>query len=138
MEVLANILAAGILFIMLFFSISIARNVHKALDKVNAGILLRILFPEYFFWGLILSLISGLLFLLEGNIFQSIVMFIIASMAAFSRYHLVTKINKNRDLMIQGDLNAGKEFSSLHKTSVSINIIQIILLLTILIYSTII
>ncbi len=52
MEILSNILTAGILFIMLFFSISIARNVHKALDKENAGILLRILFPEYFFGAL--------------------------------------------------------------------------------------
>ena len=138
MEVLANILAAGTLFIMLFFSISVARNVHKALDKENAGILLRILFPEYFFWGFIFSLISGLLYLFEGNTIRFLVMLIIASMAAFSRYYLVTRINKNRDLMIQGNPKAVKEFSSLHKISVSINVIQIILLLILLTYSTII
>ena len=48
MEILSNILTAGILFIMLFFSISIARNVHKALDKENAGKLLRVFFQNIF------------------------------------------------------------------------------------------
>ena len=132
MEVLANILAAGILFIMLFFSISIARNVHKGLDKENAGILLRILFPEYFFWGLILGLAGAIAFYISGELLKSIILLIVAVLAGISRYVLVPKINKSRDLMLEGEKIARKSFSSLHNVSVSINVIQIILLLVIL------
>jgi hypothetical protein len=45
----------------------------------------------------------------------------------------VPKINKNRDLMLQGEESSKKVFSSLHALSVTINIIQLILLLLILI-----
>ena len=133
MEILPNILTAGILFIMLFFSISIARNVHKALDKENAGILLRILFPEYFFWGLILGLAGAIAFYISGELLKSIILLIVAVLAGISRYVLVPKINKSRDLMLEGEKIARKSFSSLHTVSVSINVIQIILLLVILI-----
>ena len=58
---------------------------------------------------------------------------IVAVLAGISRYVLVPKINKSRDLMLEGEKIARKSFSSLHTVSVSINVIQIILLLVILI-----
>ena len=41
------IFSVATLSIMLFYSIVIAANVHKTLDKDNAGKLLRVLFPSY-------------------------------------------------------------------------------------------
>ena len=49
------ILSVAIFSIMLFYSLVIAVNVHKTLDRENAGKLLRVLFPSYFLTTAILS-----------------------------------------------------------------------------------
>ena len=133
MTQLAYILTSGAFFIMLFFSISIARFVHSTLGPENAGKLLRVLFPKYFLWGLILSLFSTLAFYFSNKIFESVTLLIVALLASISRFILVPKINKNRDLMLQGEASSRKTFSLLHTLSVTINIVQMILLLIVLI-----
>ena len=133
MTQLAYILSSGAFFIMLFFSVSIARFVHSTLGPENAGKLLRVLFPKYFLWGLILSLFSTLAFYFSNKILESVTLLIVALLASISRFILVPKINKNRDLMLQGEASSRKTFSSLHTLSVTINIAQMILLLIVLI-----
>ena len=133
MELLAYITTSGAFFIMLYFSLSIARYVHSVLGPENAGKLLRVLFPKYFLWGLILSFFSTVAFYFSNKIFESATLFIVAILAGISRFILVPKINKNRDLMLQGEDSSKKAFSSLHTLSVTINIIQLILLFLILI-----
>ncbi len=133
MTQLAYLLTSGAFFIMLFFSVSIARFVHSTLGPENAGKLLRVLFPKYFLWVLILSFFSTLTFYLSNKILESVILIIVALLAGISRFILVPKINKNRDLMLQGEANSKKTFSSLHTLSVTINIAQMILLLIVLI-----
>ena len=135
MSTLANLITSGIFFIMLFFSLSIARNVHSTLGPDNAGKLLRVLFPKYFFWGLILSLVGAVAFYLSGELLKSLTLMIIAVLAGISIFILVPKINKSRDLMLEGKEIAKKTFSSLHALSVSVNVIQLVLLLAVLIAS---
>ena len=135
MSTLANIITSGIFFIMFFFSLSIARNVHSTLGPDNAGKLLRVLFPKYFFWGLILSLAGAVAFYLSGELLKSLTLMIIAVLAGISIFILVPKINKSRDLMLEGKEIAKKTFSSLHALSVSVNVIQLVLLLAVLIAS---
>jgi len=135
MSTVANIITSGIFFIMFFFSLSIARNVHSTLGPDNAGKLLRVLFPKYFFWGLILSLAGAVAFYLSGELLKSLTLMIIAVLAGVSRFILVPKINKSRDLMLEGEEEAKKSFSSLHTLSVSINVVQLALLLAVLIVS---
>ena len=137
MEDLAYNFATGLLFVMLFFSISIARNVHKTLDRENAGNLLRIIFPEYFFWGVCVSFFSTIFFFLAGQNLQTIIMFVIFVSSVFSRYFLIPRIDRERNLMITGNQNASIKFSILHRISVSINLLQILLLLFIMIYKVI-
>ena len=133
MTQLAYILTSGAFFIMLYFSISIARFVHSTLGPENAGKLLRVLFPKYFLWGLFLSIFSTLIFYFSNKILESVILLIVALLAGISRFILVPKINKNRDLMIQGEATSKKSFSSLHTLSVMINFFQMILLLMVLI-----
>ncbi len=133
MTQLAYILTSGAFFIMLYFSISVARFVHSTLGPENAGKLLRVLFPKYFLWGLFLSIFSTLIFYFSNKIFESVTLLIVALLAGISRFILVPKINKNRDLMIQGEATSKKAFSSLHTLSVMINFFQMILLLMVLI-----
>ncbi len=118
---------------MIFYSFGIAFNVHKTLDKENAGKLLRKLFPLYFLWGIVISIIAEVIFLYKGLSLKALFMAIVAIGFLYSRQVLVPLLNKNRDLASEGDPEAKKAFGSLHFRSVSINIVQMVLLILILI-----
>ena len=117
---------------MIFYSFGIAFNVHKTLDKENAGKLLRKLFPLYFLWGIIISILIETIFIYQGTYFKALLMAIIAIGFLYSRQVLVPLLNKNRDLVNEGNEEAKKVFGSLHLRSVTINLVQIILLVIIL------
>ena len=122
----------ALLSIMIFFSFGIAFNVHKTLDKENAGKLLRKLFPLYFLWGIVISILAEIILLYQGLSLKALFMAIVAIGFLYSRQVLVPLLNKNRDMANEGNSEAKKTFSSLHFRSVSINIIQMILLIAIL------
>ena len=128
---LVNYLVSGLLAIMIFYSFGIAINVHRTLDKENAGKLLRKLFPIYFLWGIFISITSEIIYLLQGET-QAFIMAVIAIGYLYSRQVLVPKLNKNRDLANEGDKESKKIFSSLHFQSIMINLIQMLLLTLIL------
>ena len=127
-----NFLVSGLLAIMIFYSFGIAINVHRTLDKENAGKLLRKLFPIYFLWGIVTSITAEIIYLLEGLNTQAFIMAIIVIGYLYSRQTLVPKLNKNRDLANEGDEKSKKIFNSLHFQSVAINLIQMLLLAFIL------
>ena len=127
-----NFLVSGLLAIMIFYSFGIAINVHRTLDKENAGKLLRKLFPIYFLWGIVTSITAEIIYLLEGLNTQAFIMAIIVIGYLYSRQTLVPKLNKNRDLANEGDEKSKKIFNSLHFQSVAINLIQMLLLALIL------
>ena len=129
---MAEYLSVALLAIMIFYSFGIAINVHKALDKENAGKLLRRLFPIYFLWGLFISILAEIIFLLNAKQEQAFIMAIIFIGYLYSRQILVPKINKSRDLANEGDEKSKKDFNSLHFQSVAINLIQMLLLIIIL------
>ena len=129
---MAEYFTTALLSIMIFYSFGIAFNVHKTLDKENAGKLLRKLFPLYFLWGIIISIFVEIIFLYQGTSIKALLMAIVAIGFLYSRQVLVPLLNKNRDLANQGDKEAKKFFGSLHLRSVSINIIQMVLLVVIL------
>ena len=129
---IVNYLVSGLLGIMIFYSFGIAINVHRTLDKENAGKLLRKLFPIYFLWGIVISITAEIIYLLACLNTQAFIMAIIVIGYLYSRQTLVPKLNKNRDLANEGDEKSKKIFSSLHLQSVSINIIQMLFLALIL------
>ena len=107
------IFSVATLSIMLFYSIVIAANVHKTLDKDNAGKLLRVLFPSYFLSTAILSLIALIFSIIEKSFINTILLFLI--------------------LQISGNISSKKNFAKLHTLSVSINLLQIIILIILII-----
>ena len=129
---MAEYLSVALLAIMIFYSFGIAINVHKTLDKESAGKLLRRLFPIYFLWGLFISILAEIIFLLNAKQEQAFIMAIIFIGYLYSRQILVPKINKSRDLANEGDEKSKKDFNSLHFQSVAINLIQMLLLIIIL------
>ena len=130
---MADYLIVALLSIMFFYSFGIAFNVHKTLDKENAGKLLRKLFPLYFLWGLIIAIIIECILLYQEKPLKAFIVAIIAIGFLYSRQVLVPRLNKNRDQANEGNEEAKKSFSSLHLRSVSINLFQMILLIIILI-----
>ena len=129
---MAEYFTVALLSIMIFYSFGIAFNVHKTLDKENAGKLLRKLFPLYFLWGIIISILIEIIFLYLGTSLKSLLMAVVAIGFLYSRQVLVPLLNKNRDLANEGDQEAKKAFGSLHLRSVSINIMQMVLLIVVL------
>ena len=129
---MAEYLSVALLAIMIFYSFGIAINVHKTLDKENAGKLLRKLFPIYFLWGLFISILAEIIFLLNARQEQAFIMALIVIGYLYSRQILVPKINKSRDLANEGDERSKKDFNSLHFQSVAINLVQMLLLIIIL------
>ena len=129
---MAEYLSVALLAIMIFYSFGIAINVHRTLDKENAGKLLRKLFPIYFLWGLFISILAEIIFLLNAKQEQAFIMAVIVIGYLYSRQILVPKINKSRDLANEGDERSKKDFNSLHFQSVAINLVQMLLLIIIL------
>ena len=127
------IFSVATLSIMLFYSIVIAANVHKTLDKDNSGKLLRVLFPSYFLTTAILSLIALIFSIIEKSFINTILLFLILLGSIVSRQYLVPKINAERDLQISGNISSKKNFAKLHTLSVSINLLQIIILIILII-----
>jgi hypothetical protein len=129
---MAEYLTVALLSIMIFYSFGIAFNVHKTLDKENAGKLLRKLFPLYFLWGIIISIFIEVTFLYQGTSLKALLIAIVAIGFLYSRQVLVPLLNKNRDLVNEGNEEAKKTFGSLHLRSVSINLVQMLLLVIVL------
>ena len=130
---MADYLIVALLSIMFFYSFGIAFNVLKTLDKENAGKLLRKLFPLYFLWGLLIAIIIECILLYQENPLKAFVIAIVAIGFLYSRQVLVPRLNKNRDQANEGSEEAKKSFGYLHFQSVSINLLQMILLIIILI-----
>ena len=129
---MAEYFTVALLSIMIFYSFGIAFNVHKTLDKENAGKLLRKLFPLYFLWGIIISIFIEIILLYQGAALRAFLMAIVAIGFLYSRQVLVPLLNKNRDLVNEGNEEAKKSFGSLHLRSVYINLIQMVFLAIIL------
>ena len=130
---MADYLIVALLSIMFFYSFGIAFNVHKTLDKENAGKLLRKLFPLYFLWGLLIAIIIECILIYQENPLKAFIIAIVAIGFLYSRQVLVPRLNKNRDQANEGNKEAKKSFGSLHFQSVSINLLQMLLLIIILI-----
>ena len=113
---------------LIFFSLVIAPTVFISLDEKNARKFLRNFFPKiYLFAGSISFLISAFLFLI--NNFLSFVFLIVTLGYFFSRQFLMPKINEASDKKDVSD------FKKLHRFSVAIFMIQIIIM--ILVYTQI-
>ena len=109
---------------LIFFSGLVAPSVFTSLDEKNARIFLRGIFPKlYLFAGIFSLFISLILFFI--NNFLSFIFFIITIGYFYSRQFLMIKINEASDQKNQ------KEFKKLHRFSVLIFIVQILLMLLI-------
>ena len=111
---------------LIFFSALVAPNVFTSLDEKNARVFLRGIFPKlYLYAGVLSPFVSLILFFI--NNYLSFIFFIITIGYFYSRQFLMLKINEASDQKNQ------KEFKKLHRFSVLIFIVQILLMILIFI-----
>ena len=121
------LITAAILSFMIFFPVVVATSVFKVLDEKQSSKFLRIFFPKYYLFGLVLSLIGLIIAIFDKNNISLIVFLLIIIGFLFSRQFLMPIINKAKDN------NNEKKFNILHRFSVLINFIQISLCVYLLI-----
>jgi hypothetical protein len=111
--------------VMLFFSFVIAPTVHKFLPKAESGPYIRKIFPIYYILNGFLSL-GSLLAIAYLGVFNAIFYanIVILVLFVFSYFYLMPAINKQKT-------KDNSKFKILHGSSVVINFIQIILLISI-------
>ena len=121
------LITAAILSFMIFFPVVVATSVFKVLDEKQSSKFLRIFFPKYYLFGLILSLLGLIISIFEKNNISLIAFVILVIGFLFSRQFLMPIINKAKDD------NNEKKFNTLHRFSVLINFIQMGLCVLILV-----
>ena len=122
------LITAAILSFMIFFPVVVATSVFKVLDENQSSKFLRIFFPKYYLFGLVLSLTGLIIAIFDKNNMSLIIFLLIIIGFLFSRQYLMPIINKAKDN------NNEKKFNILHRVSVLINFIQISLCVFLLIF----
>ena len=121
-------LTSIILGIMVFFSFVVAPVTFTTLNEENARKFIRKIFPYYYLFNLIISVLIILSFIIIKKFsIEFYLISLIAFLFAISNYVLMPLINKYRDS------NQDNKFKYSHLTSVVINFIQMIILIILLI-----
>ena len=115
---------------MLFFGVVVAPQVFRTLRADAAGRFLRALFPGYYLWGLVVCVTaSGVAFFADKV--SGTLCVVIAVLFVFARQWLMPQINQARDGALAGSAASASRFERLHRLSVSLNGLQIVVLLMI-------
>lgn len=125
MPEIAALIAAASLGAMLFFSAVVAPTVFGVVQEADAGRLLRALFPKYFVVNGGAAIAAGILSL-QPIIGAALVLSGIAMIAV--RIYLIPMINDARDAMTGGNKNAKSRFDRLHRVSVIVNVLEMVVL----------
>ena len=121
------ILNAMVLGFMLLFLTVIAPSVFAALDETNAGKLLRKLFPRMFIYGLVLTLLASVFAYQAGRDDLAMLTMVSTFGFGFNAFYLTPLINEKRDELLQEPDASGGSFDLLHRLSVSIFMVQMII-----------
>jgi hypothetical protein len=121
------ILHAMVLGFMVLFLSVIAPSVFTALDEENAGKLLRKLFPRMFIYGLVLTLFACV-FAYQAERGDLAILTMVSTFGfGFNAFYLTPLINEKRDALLKEPNASSKSFDLLHRLSVSIFMVQMII-----------
>ena len=124
---------------MLFFPIVVAPVIFMSLPEAQAGIFLRAMFPRYYVFMIVLSLVASAMYQLSEGAVVSVAALVclgVGLSTLWVRQGLLPRINAARDAQLAGDANAGEAFDRGHKLSVAINIVQLVLLVALVFVSS--
>ena len=118
---------------MISFVMVTSPTVFKTLDKEHSKKFLRYIFPRLFNFCFLVSTFMSLLFALGEFIFGMVLGIAIAISFLINTYFLTPKINKMRDLMLEGDSVSKIGFKRLHFASVLLYLFNMIFIFAIFI-----
>lgn len=121
---IANYLIAGMVGIMLFFTVVVAPTVFKVLPVEWSSAYVRSFFPKYY---ASLGIITIVCVFIETEALNKILLAICASLFAFTLFYLTDKINKAKDS------GQTRQFHVLHVLSVVINLLQLVIFIYLLV-----
>ena len=127
-----TILITSLISIMIFFSAAITPIAFKKLPSDVLQVFLRAVFPVLFSVGLIISGIFTIVLGVKGEPFLASLGFLVTIGFAVNKFWLTKKINFFKDQSESGIDAAEKKFKLFHFISVSIYLLQIILMIFIL------
>ena len=117
---------SGLFGSMIFFSFIVAPLIFRKLETKTAAFFIRSIFPLYYSVVILLAFTAAMCLFFKYPI-VTIIMGSIGSLAVFARQYLMPRINKHRDQMLHGHLNAERAFSRMHFFSVLINAVQLVM-----------
>jgi hypothetical protein len=121
---------------MLFFVIIVSPTVFTALSSDQASKFLRLIFPRLFLFGLALSLVTALGYIVSA-LYIEMFLALFASILFFLNRNILTPlINYHRDKEIEGDIKSKNYFKLLHLLSVSFFVINLFILVFFLLNNT--
>ncbi len=129
-----TLIIGSILGFMIFFPVVVAPVVFNILDEKQSSLFLRSFFPKYYLFGILLTLIALIMSLFEKDVVIFLAFTLILFGFLFSRQILTPAINKAKDEIIESKKKSKIKFEKLHKFSVIINVLQIIICIIILFY----
>lgn len=134
-NVIALLAVAGLWGGMAFFSAVYAPLVFIKLNAETAGRFIRQVFPAYYLAMGVASLVAAGALAAGSTHGTADVGLMILVFAGFlvARQGLMPLINRKRDAHLAGDEAAGKQFQSLHRLSVIINTIQLLIVFVVLV-----
>ena len=127
-------LNALLLGAMISFVLVTSPTVFKTLDEEYSKKFLRFIFPRLFNFCFLISIFMFLFFALGEFVFGMVLGMIVAISFLINTYLLTPKINKVRDLMLEGHTDSGKIFKKLHWASVLLYLLNMIFILAIFIF----
>ena len=124
-------LNALILGTMSSFVVVTSPAVFKTLDEDHSKKFLRYIFPRLFNFCFLISMFMFLFFALGDFVFGMIFGIAIAISFLINTYFLTPRINKMRDLMLEGHAESEKGFKNLHLASVLLYLLNVIFIICI-------
>ena len=127
-------LNALLLGAMISFVLVTSPTVFKTLDEEHSRKFLRLIFPRLFNFCFLISIFMFLFFALGEFVFGMVLGMSVAISFLINTYLLTPRINKMRDLMLEGHTNSVRQFKKLHRVSVLLYLLNMIFILAIFIY----
>ena len=110
---------------MVFFAAVVAPTVFGTLEPLEAGKMIRRVFPKYYLFGLI-CLALALAVSLAAPSWVSLALAVLLGVTWYARQILMPKVNTARDTMLEKNEEHSPEFDRLHKLSVQLNAFEMI------------
>ena len=127
-------LNALLLGAMISFVLVTSPTVFKTLDEEHSKKFLRFIFPRLFNFCFFVSIFMFLFFALGEFVFGMAFGISVAISFLINTYLLTPRINKMRDLMLEGHTESGRVFKNLHRVSVVLYLLNMIFILAIFVF----